>query len=197
MRKLLLTGISILACSLAATAQTAPQAPAPGAAPAAAAPAQAAPTAAQGIDPAKEADIRRLFEVMNLKQMQDQVIATMMTAMGRELRASMPEDEKSQELMNLLMVKLRQKFKQADFLSPLVPVYEKYYTDDDIKGLIAFYGTPLGQRFLQAAPQVTTESMAAGMQVGRQIGEESVREVMQEHPELAPSAQPNASPPQN
>jgi hypothetical protein len=197
MRRLLLTGISILVCSLAATAQTAPQAPASGSTPTAAAPTQAAPAAAQGIDPVKEADIHRLFEVMNLKQMQDQVIATMMTAMGRELRANLPEDEKSQELMNLLMVKLRQKFKQADFLSPLIPLYDKYYTDDDIKGLIAFYGTPLGQRFLQAAPQITQESLTAGMQLGRQLGEESVREVMQEHRELAPSMQPNANPPQN
>ncbi|HYB61194.1 MAG TPA: DUF2059 domain-containing protein [Methylomirabilota bacterium] len=188
MRKLLLTSISIFVCCLAAMAQTGSEAPTSNPAPTATSPssAQTAPATAQSIDPAKEADIRQLFEVMNAKQMQDQLVSTMLNQMQRQLMANQPQDERSQEFVNLIMTKLRRKFREADFLSPLIPLYDKYYSDDDIKELIAFYGTPLGQKYLKVAPNITAEGVTVGMQLGERLGEESAREVLQEHPEFAP-----------
>ncbi len=188
MRKFFLASVSIFVCCLAAMAQTGSQAPASNPAPTAAPPlpAQTAPATTQGIDPAKEADIRRLFEVMNAKQMQDQLVGAMLNEMQRQIMANQAQDERSQEFVNLIMTRLRKKFREADFLSPLVPLYDKYYSDDDIKELIAFYETPLGQKYLKVAPQINTEGMTVGMKLGQRLGEESAREVMQEHPEFAP-----------
>ena len=36
----------------------------------------------------------------------------------------------------------------------LVPIYDKHWTDEDVKGLILFYETPLGQKMITVLPQV-------------------------------------------
>ena len=51
----------------------------------------------------------------------------------------------------------------------LVPIYEKYLTHEDIKGLIAFYETPAGRKLLAVMPQMHQESRLAGEIWGREF----------------------------
>ena len=44
----------------------------------------------------------------------------------------------------------------------LIPIYDKYYTELEIKQLIAFYQTPLGNKVITTMPQIMQESMQAG-----------------------------------
>lgn len=53
----------------------------------------------------------------------------------------------------------------------IIPVYEKYYTDEDINNLIAFYKTPTGVKVIQTMPQVLQESMSIGNKWGAQLAE--------------------------
>jgi hypothetical protein len=39
----------------------------------------------------------------------------------------------------------------------LVHVYDKHYSDDEIKGLLQFYGSPLGQKIAAEAPKISRE----------------------------------------
>ena len=66
----------------------------------------------------------------------------------------------------------------------MVPIYDKYYTHEDIKGLIQLYGTPLGKKMLVVLPKVMGESQAAATKWGETIGRESMMEVLAEHPEM-------------
>jgi hypothetical protein len=66
-----------------------------------------------------------------------------------------------------------------------VPAYDKYLSDEDIKGLIRFYQTPLGQKTLSVLPQVTAEMQAQGEKLGQRLGRETMMEVLSEHPDLA------------
>ncbi|MFN7923081.1 MAG: DUF2059 domain-containing protein [Bryobacteraceae bacterium] len=54
-------------------------------------------------------------------------------------------------------------------------IYDKYYSAQDIKDLIAFFKTPVGQKLVTIAPKVAVESMQIGqgwgMDLGKQIGE--------------------------
>ncbi len=70
-----------------------------------------------------------------------------------------------------------------------IPVYDKYLSDADIKGLIEFYSTPLGQKMIKALPNIMTESGEKGRQWGEKIGRESMIEVLQEHPDLQEALQ--------
>ena len=49
----------------------------------------------------------------------------------------------------------------------LVPIYDKHLTHEDIKGLIAFYETPVGRKLLAVMPRMHQESRTAGEIWGR------------------------------
>ena len=54
-------------------------------------------------------------------------------------------------------------------MAEIVPVYAKHFTHEDIKGLIAFYGTPLGKKSVREMPAVMNESMQVGQAWGHGI----------------------------
>ena len=51
----------------------------------------------------------------------------------------------------------------------LVPIYDKHLTHADIKGLIAFYETPVGRKLLAVMPRMHQESRTAGEIWGREF----------------------------
>jgi hypothetical protein len=48
-------------------------------------------------------------------------------------------------------------------------VYQRHFTHDDVRGLIAFYETPLGRKLSEELPAMTQESVQAGMKWGASI----------------------------
>jgi len=57
-----------------------------------------------------------------------------------------------------------------DLISELVPIYHRHFTHEEIKGLIAFYRTDLGQKTLRELPRVIAESGQLGAQWGEVLG---------------------------
>jgi uncharacterized protein len=51
----------------------------------------------------------------------------------------------------------------------IVPIYAKYYTDADVRQMIAFYKTPLGKKIIQNNPAIAQASMLDGEQWGRNV----------------------------
>lgn len=64
-----------------------------------------------------------------------------------------------------------------DLTEMLIPVYQKYMTQDDLKELIKFYESPVGKKFAQSTPLITQESMQIGQQWGMKIGEEFAKKM--------------------
>ena len=54
----------------------------------------------------------------------------------------------------------------------------------EIKGLITFYESPLGQKAVHVTPMMMNEMMRQGQKLGEQIGSTSIMEVLAEHPEF-------------
>lgn len=67
-----------------------------------------------------------------------------------------------------------------DLTNLIIPIYDKYFTHDDIKGLISFYNTPLGKKFTKNLPQVTAESMSVGQAWGQQLGMKVAKKLSEE-----------------
>ena len=102
------------------------------------------------------------------------------------LEKSGMSNEKARTFSDLFFEKMQTKMTSqfGVLLEMLMPVYDKYYTNEDLEGLIAFYGTPLGQKMLKNSPDVMRESQSIGFQWGSKIGQDTEREVLAEHPEL-------------
>lgn len=147
-------------------------------------------TPAAKIDPQKEADIRRLLEISGAKNNFNAMIANFSSLTRQNLEKRVP-NEAGRQFAGLVVEKMQRKMNlQYDgLMETLLPVYDKYYSDEDIRGLLEFYGTPLGQKLLSALPNITREAQSIGYQWGYKIGEDSVKEVLQEHPEYPPSSE--------
>ena len=63
--------------------------------------------------------------------------------------------------------------------------YDEHYSDEEIKDLIKFYESPLGQKVVTVLPKLTAELQQDGGNLGRQVGRESMIEVLSEHRDLA------------
>ena len=99
---------------------------------------------------------------------------------------SLPPGEYRVRLVDLFFVKFQSLADAAQFLdSSAVPIYDKHFSDDEIRGLIKFYETPLGQKAVSALPQVSNELREAGKTWGEQVGRQAMLEVLAEHPDLA------------
>ena len=51
-----------------------------------------------------------------------------------------------------------------DFVTRLVPIYQKHFTADEVDGMVKFYSSPLGQKVLTEMPLALAEANQAGQQ---------------------------------
>jgi len=145
---------------------------------------QAPPSAAK-VDPAKEASIRRLFEIQGTRKAMEQVISGMSENMKPTLQKMLPPGDYQEKLISLFFEKFQSKLKVDDLVALSMPVYDKYFSKEDIDGLIQFYQTPIGKKVLSVLPQVLIESQTSAMHMGEEIGRQSMMEVLAEHPDIA------------
>ena len=149
----------------------------------------AAPAAPAKIDPAKEADIRRLLEATGTTTLMQQVMDNMQKSLKPVLANSFPPGEYREKLVDLFFEKFRSKLNTKRLVDLAVIRYDEQFSDEDIKGLISFYETPLGQKAVSALPKLTIELQQDGQALGQQMGRESMIEVLAEHPELTKAMQ--------
>jgi len=98
------------------------------------------------IDPQKEADIRRLLVVMDAQTTLRQAMTDMGANIKPLLTSSLPAGEYRDKLIQLFLEKFHSKVDPQEMLGFAIPVYDKYLTDADVKGLIEFYSSPSGQK---------------------------------------------------
>jgi hypothetical protein len=148
------------------------------------APQQAAPAGKAKMDSAKEADIRRLLELTGVKALVAQTMDGMQQSIKPLVANSLPPGDYREKLIDLFFVKFRSKTDGQHLLDMAVPIYDKYFSHEEIRGLIQFYGTPLGQKTISVIPQLMGELQEEGRKWGGDLGRESMREVLSEHPDL-------------
>lgn len=59
----------------------------------------------------------------------------------------------------------------------IIPIYDKYFTDAELKQMIQFYSTALGQKAIKVMPSILQEGMAAGQRWGESLGPQINRRI--------------------
>jgi hypothetical protein len=67
----------------------------------------------------------------------------------------------------------------ATLIDLVLPIYDKYFTDDDIVQLIAFYQSPVGKKVVEKLPVIMQESMQVGSEWGKQLSEKILERLKQ------------------
>ncbi|MFN7927058.1 MAG: DUF2059 domain-containing protein [Blastocatellia bacterium] len=132
------------------------------------------------IEPQKLALLRELLTVMNLKQITEKTMEAQFTQlesnfpqlMGPVLpnMADLPKETQEKIQQKAVagglraMKRMRELYKQRIDLGAIVeqiyfPIYDKYYSADELKELVVFYRSPVGRKWVENVPSITQEAM--------------------------------------
>jgi uncharacterized protein len=67
-----------------------------------------------------------------------------------------------------------------------VALYDRHFSAEEIRQLVAFYDTPIGRRFLEVQPTLMREGIAMGQEWGSRIGAEVGRTLSAEGAQAGP-----------
>jgi hypothetical protein len=143
---------------------------------------------AKSIDAAKEADIRSLMELVGARDLVQDGANASIEQSREKLLATVPNNDKGQAFVNAFAASYQKKFDVDQVTDQLVGVYDKHFSDDEIKSLLQFYGSPLGQKVAAEMPKITREIQAATRAAGNKAAKETLAELKQQNPEVGQSA---------
>ena len=122
----------------------------------------APPLQAQEGTTTKEQDIRRLLDLTGSAKLAEQIMDQLTTTLG--------EDGADQAFWE----SFRAEVDIQELVRMTIPIYDKHFTQAEIRELIAFYQTPLGAKVVEKMPAIAQESMVAGMEWGEEIVEKAM-----------------------
>ena len=170
MRRITIALVALVLLGATAHAQTPPpaaqSAPAQPAAPLPGAQ-MALPTAVAS--PEAHAAAAQLTEMIGVNRQSQQLVAVMRAQMVQMVvRTSGKTPEESTKIVDeVLMPDFTAQ--ENELTDAIVDVWAINFSLEDLKALLAFYATPLGQRLITTLPQITQQGMAAGQNWGRRI----------------------------
>lgn len=142
------------------------------------------PIYAQGSSsPEKKALIKELLELMNASntseaianQFLDQLQEPMLTLISQGLQLESPNrkwgpaeerrlkaqtDEAAKRILVRMRVEFPKRISYGEIVSQVgLEIYDKHFTEAEVKDLIAFYKTATAQKFIRLLPQITAEML--------------------------------------
>ena len=163
------------------------------------APSKTAPKPTSNVDPQKEARIRELMDVTGAKNLGQQLIEAGMEQFRSSVQDSQPNNPRAKQFVDAFVSGFQKHFDVNTLNEQIIPIYDKYLTSDDLKGLLEYYHSPLGQRMLKTLPDLTRESQATGFALGQKAAQETMEELKTDYPEFTgakdddkhPGSEPN------
>jgi hypothetical protein len=155
---------------------------------------QAGPAQAKPIDPIKDADIRSLMELIGARDQVQDAVNNSSEQYREKLLATVPNSDKGQAFVTSFIESYEKKFDVNQMSEQLVTIYDKHYTDDEIKSLLQFYGSPIGQKFAAETPKILHEIQVASRATGAKAAKEALQALKAQNPEIGQSARLNNGP---
>ncbi len=154
----------------------------------AASPDQASPAQAKPIDPVKDGDIRSLMELIGARDQVQDAVSDSSGQYREKLLATVPNNDKGQAFVTSFIESYQKKFDANQLTEQLVAIYDKYYSDDEIKSLLQFYGSPVGQKVAAETPKIGREIQAASRTTGAKAAKDALQALKAQNPEIGQSA---------
>lgn len=134
---------------------------------------------AEGLTQEKRAHIENLLKVTGATALGKQMALSSADAITQTLRSTRPDIPK--EVVEELPVIVGQVFDENTQLleNMIIPLYHKYFTEDEIKEMLTFYTTPLGQKVIETMPSLIQDSMAVGQMWARMVGPQVEQRIRQ------------------
>jgi hypothetical protein len=126
----------------------------------------AAPAHGQEVNPAFRADIEKLLQVTGADklglQMANMAAGSVIDAMRRSSPTNVP-DRMVEVIKNVLSTEFSAAFQPgSDMMEKIIALYAKHFTQDEVRSLVEFYNTPLGQKAIKEMPTLAQEGAVIG-----------------------------------
>lgn len=76
-----------------------------------------------------------------------------------------------------IWIDFRKEIKDEDLESIVVPIYEKYYSLEELKFITDFFTSPIGKKMVEKSPAIMDESYKAGEEWGKKIAENIIEKL--------------------
>jgi uncharacterized protein len=140
------------------------------------------------IDPAKDADIRSLLELVGARDQVQESVRYSAEQYREKLLATVPNNDKGQAFVNAVISEYEKRFDTDQVTEQLVSIYDKHYSEEEIRGLLQFYGSPLGQKVAAEAPKISREVQEASRVTATKAVKDSLQQVKEENPGIGQNA---------
>jgi hypothetical protein len=155
---------------------------------------QASAAQAKPIDPVKDADIRSLMELVGARDQVQDAVSNSSEQYREKLLATVPNNDKGQAFVTSFIESYQKKFDVDQLTEQIVALYDKHYTDDEIKAMLQFYGSPVGQKVAAEMPKIACEIQAASRTTGAKAAKDALQALKAQNPEIGQSARLNNGP---
>ncbi|MCK4244884.1 MAG: DUF2059 domain-containing protein [Candidatus Omnitrophica bacterium] len=154
--------------------------------------------AEEKISPRKERLIKELIEVTGVERQAEKTMDMVLAQMERNFSQMMSgflkgeEREKFEkegaETVTRFLKRYRELLPKRIDLGQLMeqvyfPLYDKYFTENELKDMIRFYESPTGKKFVKVTPQLTVDVMQKTNELLMPKIMQLVNEIMQEEKE--------------
>jgi uncharacterized protein len=137
---------------------------------------------ASSIDPAKEADIRALLDLVGARDQVQESVNYSAEQYREKLLATVANSDKNQAFVNAVVTDYEKKFDVNQVTEQLISIYDKHYSGEEIKELLQFYGSPLGQRVAAEASKISREMQAVTRATAAKAVKDALQETKEENP---------------
>lgn len=117
----------------------------------------------------KKASIEELMQIVGITDIEKQMASVFVAQNVKEIKEThrdIPDRMFSvleQEVNDVIKSQIEA---NGGFSEKVVPIYHKYFTHEEVKGLIKFYQTDLGKKITTALPDIMRESIQIGQEWG-------------------------------
>ena len=145
-------------------------------------------TQSKPIDAVKDADLRSLLELVGARDQVQDGLNNVTEQFRQNLLETVPNNDKGQAFVSAFVVSYQKNFDRNQVTDQLVGIYDKHFSEDDIKGLLQFYGSPLGQKVASEMPKITREIQAASRAASNRAARETLQALRAQNPEIGQAA---------
>jgi uncharacterized protein len=131
------------------------------------------------VEPDRLAAARDLLVATNTDAQFSTVIPLMFGQMKQAIPTATPQ---MKEELDKVFDEVEKQFivRRAEVLDQIAILYAQKFNADEMKALAEFYRGPIGQKFINAMPELTAEAIKLGNNWGRRIAMDAERKVREE-----------------
>jgi hypothetical protein len=133
----------------------------------------------QAADPARVAAAKEMMQVAGVARQLDELMPLLASQLSQGFIALAPDKaQEIQEVFGQLSVRFVER--KGELIDEVAGLYAELLSVEELNGIIAFYKSPAGVKFIAVQPRIIRQSAMVGQRWGAQIGREIEEEARKE-----------------